>query len=440
MNPSPPPARRRPIPVQPGAVVRGVSSLATITLLLALMGLAAGWAAQGLLSERRSLANQLRQERASLAAAAGLAWGLARLNAAPGPARTRDCPGLGPEGLRGRWIDTPAAGPPVARAFGLLARCSLHPEGPACGCGGADASQDMPSDADDMAPGFALRLQAAAGAPPGGWLEASGCDPLGACTRLPGDHAARSLQRQRVAWAPAFEPPPPAALIAGGRVRLCGPSRVEGGPDSAWLLLAGGTVEGLAPAASAVPSRCADGQAGEPTLQGPEGSPAAALLQAGDAALARAARDPRRFTLALLGREPEAFWRPPAAGWPLAGPELDASALQQAVAAGAALLWVDGPARLPRDLSLGDPARPVMLVVRGGGLTVEGSARLHGLLVLLDGAAPAGGLLDVQGAVLARGDFIPDAPVQLRHDPALLARLAWRAARLLPLPGDHEEP
>lgn len=411
---------------------RGFSTVGMAVLLLALMGLAAGWAAQALLTERRSMASELRLARATQAAAAGLAWGQARLNAAPGltPA---ECPALGPGGLRARWTRAAASGPPRPAGPAELGRCSLDADGLRCHCGLAPEPASPP---DDDAAGFVLRLAPDPAADPGFWLDALGCDPLAACAGPPSDHAARHRQRQRLDWVPAFAPLPPAALVAGGRVRLCGPSRLEGGADSPWLLQAGGAVEGLPGEDGAPPSACPDGQVGTVELHGPAGSPMAALVLAGDAALARWAGEPRGFSLALLGREPEAYARPPGQAWP-DGTAADVAAR---LAAGAALLRVERPTTWPDGLVLGSAQEPVLVVVQGGSLRLEGVARLHGLLLVLDGPMPGGGVLDIDGALVSRGDVIAEAPLRLRHDPALLARLAWRAARLLPRPDGHEEP
>jgi Tfp pilus assembly protein PilX len=112
-------------------------------------------------------------------------------------------------------------------------------------------------------------------------------------------------------------------------------------------------------------------------------------------------------------------------------------AIADAIAAGHALIWIDGDLALTGPLTLGSTAQPIVIVANG-------TARLDGPVTIV-GAVYAAALAltgtsaTVQGAVLNEGLYAGPASPDFRLDPAVLAILAHQTGSFVRVSGSWRD-
>ena len=411
---------------------RGAASLAVVSVLALALLLAVGHAARQLAVEQRASANQLRSTQAFEAAEAGVAWALAMLargervdavcETTTDPARLpfRDAR-LAFDAARGTlapraWND---AGTPRP----VRAACAWRNDAWTCSCPEAAA----PSLPVGGGPAFVVELT------PG---PAAGLHTLVAvgCTRADGDcadgsagpHDAAARIETVLGLVPALRAAPLAALTLQGDV----------GADVAWHIRRDDAAVG------GIAVHAGGSSASAPLLgiAGPAGSPRAALVADGDAALAGLAVD--RLFARHAGVAPTAWSERPGVARIRCASRCD-TAVADALATGATVLHLSSdsvppsPVVLHGPLALGTADRPVAIAVAGD-LRLDGAVVLTGFLHAqsLHWSGSGG---RVRGAVAVAGAVSGSGDPTLVHDLAVLERLRSATGSLAPLPGSWKD-
>ena len=412
---------------------RGAASLAVVSLLGLALLLAVGHAARQLAVEQRASASQLRATQAFEAAEAGSAWALAMLargervdatctpTADPARPSFRDAR-LEVEPTSGTLVPRPWNDGGTLRA--MHAACAWRDGAWRCSC---------PVDAPPALPGGdgpAFVVEVAAG-------PAAGLQTLVAlgCTRGDGDcaagvsgaHDAAARVESVLGLVPALRALPFAALTVQGGV----------GSDAAWRVrrddaAPGGLALHAGPSAAAAPLL---------RLEGPAGSPRAALVADADATLAALAPD--RLFARHFGVLPAAWSSRPGVARIRCGPGPCDAAVADAVAAGATMLHVGSDTVPPAaivlrgPLALGTADRPVAVAVHGE-LRIDGAVTAAGFLHT-DALAWTGSGGGVRGAVVVAGPVSGDGTPLVVHDGAVLERVRGATGVLAALPGSWKD-
>ena len=439
----------------------GSATLATLMVLLLLMGMAAMLSARVLHGELMGSEALVQGHQRQSLQESGLDWGLQLLNS---PALATSCkPSGGPgpafaEGL----TDTSEHGHRRVRVpwQGRSIVCSSDEDehwrctcpdtapsipGPSAAAGirsgaisstisstvtGTDAGTAVYTD---QHPRFSLEFQGKERADASAWrrrtlrLLVQSCAEGQASCELPGTPASGPLpmraQSQLVVLASALAQAPASALTSAGSVNLSALADDQSGlalppdQDSAWVLQAGGEVTG------------AGGH-----VQGPPGSTGAALVRTMAADLAL---PPEHFFQRFFGLPPDAYrHRAGLSVLDCRGSEDCSAALAARVRGGHAWLWIQGPLRLHGPLKLGSPDSPVLIICEeplelAAGLQLTGLLYSHGALRL----APAAGLVRIEGALLSAGASTLAGRVQVIHSAPVLRRLADLRGSWVRLPG-----
>lgn len=436
MNETAPPLRRNCAPRVRRARQAGAASLVVLLMLLGASLLLAAWSQRHVMTELRIAGNQVRRAAAFEAAEAGLAWAQAMLNqAAAVGADCRPAAAAGStETFRARYLDPPdetGRHPPRPRSpIGTpLPRQMLCAHGASswrCDCPGAHAAS-LGTVGDEASPSYLIEF-ATAGTPGAIDVIATGCNHL-ARPCLPGaSDRADAVVRLRVTLAllPAVLTPPAAALTARGDIDASAAALGVHNADAASGGLAahaGGRITGSL------------------RVQTAPGAPRAAALLGGDTPLA--SLDPTAFFARHFGID-RAQWALQPGVHTLACPEGACNnALRTAVdsAAEVARIAVPGDLRLDGPVQIGQPQRPVVLVVDGA-LVLSGAVELHGLvharrMAWDDVAVGNGGLL--HGAVLLDDGYAGNGAPDLVRGAALLRLLQQRAGTWVRVPGSWRD-
>lgn len=416
-----------------------------LPLVLVLLGLAA----LAVLAQRLPVAlrqeqalRAARQGQAEVAAQSGLAWAWAMAND-PRPQDEACAPSATGRSARERWWTVDTGGRPRPR--GTEAACVARAAGWRCHCPVDGAAAADPGSAADEAPAPGFRVRFPDPGPDGGpRVQVDACVPwrddceAGAATGVrpgpePGDESAmvatdRPRARVVQTWhGLAHQAVPRMAVLALGELRLGPATRVIGAGDGTPAVVSASAVQ-RAP--------------GSVVTGAPGGLSADAVSTHRrdwqDDPLAAVPRAQRRLAFAALGADLPLAGRGPTVHRPGCGAPAVCSgaALQAAVQAGEAWLWIDGDLDLDGTLDLGDEDAPVALVVTGR-LHWRGQGRLRGLLLaggdLRLEAGPAG--MDLHGALLGAGRVSLEGPLVLRQDESLLRRWRARAMPWFPRPG-----
>jgi hypothetical protein len=112
-------------------------------------------------------------------------------------------------------------------------------------------------------------------------------------------------------------------------------------------------------------------------------------------------------------------------------------AIADAIAAGHALIWIDGDLTLTGPLTLGSAAQPIVIVA-------SGTARLDGPVTIAGAVYAAaftltGTSATVQGAVLNEGLYAGPASPDFRLDPVVLASLAHQTGSFVRISGSWRD-
>lgn len=423
----------------------GAATLATLMVLLLLMGLTT------LLGARLLLGDQLGsdvlvqgQQRLSLHES-GLDWGLDLLN---GPRRNTACQPLpaGTEQASLPWVEQLTVSDEsglrrVRPAWqGLRFQCVRTDDGWLCQCpnpdgqpGGATAPGAPLLPAPDLRPGFSLAVQGMERPDTGLWhrrtlrlvVQACGqgqlhCEAPAIATSSPLPAASQS---QLVTLASALPHLPGSALIGRTTVDLRHVAPGESGlalpPDahSAWVVQAGGSILGADGHVHGAPGRAMSG------LARPE---AAELVLSPDAFFAR-----------HFGLPPTAYQDHPGlttldcSDQPDCAPLLDTH-----LKAGHRWLWIKGPLRLHTAVTLGQPDRPVLLICDSA-LEWTAPVQMNGLVYshgpsTLQAAGPP---LRIEGALLSAEGVVLTGHVQVIYAATQLHRLSDQLGTWVRLPG-----
>lgn len=391
---------------------RGAATIVVMLGLLAALALGTLFANRGLLLEARMSSNQVRSTLAFEAAEAGLDWTLAQLNT-PGRSGSDCRPDAAAAGsFRDRMLVVTTHGltaRTTADGTPMRAACARRAGAWACHCP-TDAAPVLPASGDPDPAAFVVEVRA--GDRPGLLRVVSGGSVAG---------GGQARVEAGLALLPAIDALPAAALTARGAIDAGSAWVVNEDPLSAGLVMhAGGT---LAASAARVTSTA--------------GSSTDGTLVAADTTLAEMGVD--RHFVATFGLPRETWRRQPGVKVITCaadcGGALSAAAGPDGVHT---MLWIEGDATLAGPLTLGQPDRPVVLVV-GGHLTLDGPVVLHGL-VYADGVAwqgAAGGAL--HGAVVSHADIALSTTAEVRRDASLLSGLVRRTGPFVRVPGSWRD-
>ena len=396
---------------------RGLAVLAVTALLCFAAILVLAQTNRSISTADRSSANRYRAAQAFEAAEAGVDWAIGHLNddtplgpdcspsSAAGTLSFRDTYVPYDADLRrpmpATWNDTGTPRP-------LQAACIRGATGWDCSCpvGGVPS---LPTPVGlAAAPAFNVTFAADAGA---GVVRivATGCTDAATDCSASTDRNQEAAARIEVmvALLPGLRAEPAAALTTRGNIDAGGAALGAHNGDAAsggLAVQAGGRVT-----ASAI------------RLTAPPGSPLDRSIVATDLDLAGLSSD--RFFARWFGMTRDAWQRQPAVTWLSCSVGNCASALTAAVARGSRLIAVEDDLTLSGSLTLGEPDRPVIIVVAGSA-RLSGSIVLHGLLhaASIDWTGVGSGA-SVIGAAISAGDYSGTADVDFIRDAATLARL-----------------
>ncbi len=433
----------------------GAATLATLMVLLLLMGMTTVLGARLLLSDLLgSDALVQAQQRQSLNES-GLDWGLQLLN---GPALRADCQPAGKADPEARlpqvaqMTDTDAKGYRRVRSAwqgrqfqcahdGDAWRCqcpvpALSAPIPHAGLSGSDPPALLPDSrlpTDELYPGFSVAIQGLERPDAARWHRRTLRLVVQSCAQgqlscavadLPASSPLPALaQSQLVMLASALPRLPGSAVIARGDIDLRGLAAAPAGlampPDAhgAWAVQAGGAI------------RDAEGH-----LQGPPGSATATLAHPDDPELAQ---EPGAFFQRFFGLAPAAYRTQHSVEAVDCSAEADCSALLDAkVRAGHHWLWIRGPLRLRTAVTLGRPEHPVLLICDEA-LDLDAPVQITGLLYG-HGASrlgAAGASLRIDGALLSAESSELAGQVQVVYSALVLRTLADQLGTWTRLPG-----
>ncbi len=429
---------RHPTHPCPTAGQRGAAALVITVVLFFTLLLAAVYVNRSLVFEQRSSANQYRSTQAFEAAEAGLEWAAAALNGQPRiGADCQSQPGAATS-FRERYtardpLTGRLSGRNTSAAQPLQAACVRAGTGWSCSCPSDGATALAAPSGDSPAPAFILKFLA--GDRPGVLRVAStGCtSAVGACAGGAAGAADGADATATVEVSFGLLPALATLPIA--------PLTLRGGIDAGSAALG---LHNADPASGGVTLHAGASVAAPLTrLSSAAGSSAADAAVEADATLA--ALTPERlfsshFGIDKLGWKGLPVVRRVSCGTDCAGvltAALEGSAhsmLWVGPAAGAAAVRIDGP------LTLGTPAKPVVLVIDGP-LQLSGVVRIHGLvyaasLAWTDASTP-GALL--RGAAILEGDYAGDAAADLVYDAALLTTLRASTGSLVRINGSWRD-
>jgi hypothetical protein len=117
---------------------------------------------------------------------------------------------------------------------------------------------------------------------------------------------------------------------------------------------------------------------------------------------------PDEFFFNFLGADKETV---KSFAYEVSGPNIDATTVQAALAAGNNVIWVSGDARIntsgsPNDPAnwMGTPGAPITLIVEGT-LSTQGNQQIHGMVYAMDNIEFGGGTIDIFGTLLGEKEF-----------------------------------
>lgn len=418
----------------------GLAALA-VTLLLGLASLLALIQThRSIATESRASVNQVRSSQAFEAAEAGIEWAIAKLNddaaigvdclplasssTTSGAMSFRDAHLRYDAALRqhvaATWDDAGATRP-------LAAACRRSASGWNCTCPSNGAAGTPAASGNDVAPAFRVSLRSGDSAALVRVVSYGCTDAATACVGDidPGaDHEAAARVELLVALLPGLRSEPVAAMTVRGDVDAFGAGlgARNDDPGSGGLALhAGGRVIGNALRLTSSP-----------------GSSLAASIVGGDAALAGSSAD--RFFARWFGMTQDAWAHQPGATR-IACASGCAAALIAAVGAGHRMVAIEGDLALDGPITLGEPNRPVIVVVSGAA-RLGGAVVVHGVFhgASIHWGGSAGGA--VIGAALTPGNYTGStgsAGPDFIRDAATLARLRYGTGSFVRVAGSWKD-
>jgi Tfp pilus assembly protein PilX len=112
-------------------------------------------------------------------------------------------------------------------------------------------------------------------------------------------------------------------------------------------------------------------------------------------------------------------------------------AIGEAIAAGSTLIWIEGDLTLAGPVTLGSPARPVVIVA-GGAARLDGAVMVIGAIYAASVALSDTSTI-VQGAVINEGAYTGPALPDFRHDADVLAALNQRTGSFARVSGSWRD-
>lgn len=409
---------------------RGAAALVVTLMLFLSLGLGLLYASRTLVIDGRNARHQVESAQAFEAAEAGVEWMTARLN---DPQRLEETclPGASAasRNLRDRLLEFDAStGLFLPRTWLdggvpriLQAACVGSATGWQCSCpAGGLPHPPLPPDGSSH-PVFVVSLQA--GTKPGTLqVNATGCNQAGSDCVAGGAGAAEAKAQVQtlLALLPALFQPPAATLTVRGDVEV--PSGSPGWVNAETAT--GGVVVDAGGSVAAPAAR----------LTSAPGSASSLAVLESDAAL-KALRPDRLFARHFGMDKPHWRSRPGVARVNCITSPC-AVQVDEALAAGASQVWVDGDLRMTGDMSWGRTSRPVVLVVKGE-MRIDGTARIDGMVYGRSVVWAGGGA--VRGALVSEGDYRGDGSPELVYDAALLKALNTSTGDFVRVPGSWKD-
>ena len=416
-----------------------MATLATIMVLLLLMGMLALLSAHVIHGEQMGSEALVQGHQRQSLQESGLEWGLHLLNS----------PGMGPDCLphegsapafadRLTFVDERGHREVRPHWQGRAFSCNADDGVWRCLCPDITATVPEGSTAPlrrftDQRPRFSLEFQGRERADASPWhrrtlrLMVQSCAEGQALCELPATPASSPVpersQTQLVALAPALAQAPGSALVSASSVNLSGLAIGHAGlalapdADSAWVVQAGGEVSG------------AHGH-----VQGPPGSTATSWVRQKEPELALTADD---FFVRHFAMRPGQYRHRPGLSVLDCRALADCSAaLEASVLAGHSWVWIMGPARLRKPLSMGSRDSPV-LILCDSDLDIDTRVQLTGLLyshgiTRMNSTDPS---LRIDGALVSAGATVLTGRVQIVHNSTILRRLADLRGSWVRVPG-----
>jgi Tfp pilus assembly protein PilX len=416
--------KRAPYTPRP-APQRGAAALLATLLLFFAMVLGALFVNRNLVFEQRASANQYRSTQAFEAAEAGVEWALAALNTSAQIGA--DCKPTDAEGaasFRARYLAYQPAGasymPVLNAGTALRPACVRDAQGWRCSCPAQGAAALTEPSGAAPAPAFAIQFAAG---PKAGTLRltATGCSRLASpCTAGANNADAQARIDVVIALLPGLRTPPGAALTARGSVDA-GSAALglhNADPATGLAIAAGGSISGS-----------------QLRLTPPAGSSIALSTAPNDPALA--AQTSATLFATTFGVTQDQWKRQPVVERIACGGSSCNDALAAPTGGDAVRqIWLDGDLRLAGPLTLGSPARPIVLVASGD-VHLEGDIAIHGLVygrsLRWDATSTHGALL--RGAVIVEGDYAGSGTPNIVYDTQILAALRGNSGSFVRLPG-----
>lgn len=414
---------------------QGAATLVVVMLLFFVVSLVAGYASRNLIFEQRTSANQYRSTQSMEAAEAGLEWVQVMLNSGRINSSCQPTTDTTLNSFRQRYLNTNLATGTVLRNVGqqIRAACTFNGTSWVCICPTAalDASS-LPL----VGPAFSVRFVHYVGTDRPGFVRAeiNGCSSYEIDCITAGNEAltgsCRSTLCSLLSLHSGAKAPPAAAVTARGSITGSALTAANQATTTGGLTLhAGGVINVVAATLSSLP-----------------GTPPAASLLAGDAALSGLAVDTGTCLdctfASVFGLSPNTYRRQ---GGML---EVDCSAACNAAAVNAALIsargrmvWLRNAGGLRLSASteqIGDANDPVVVVVEGP-LVIDSTAtsmpdraKIFGL-VYAASADISGG--EIRGALVSAGNVVANGTGVVAYDAGLLDRLNRTAGSYVRVPG-----
>jgi hypothetical protein len=108
------------------------------------------------------------------------------------------------------------------------------------------------------------------------------------------------------------------------------------------------------------------------------------------------------------------------------------------------VIWVEGPATISSEITLGGPGLPPVMLVVQGNLTVSANLRLTGVLYLHDPSDSNvwntnAGTTTIQGAVVAEGNLSVTGDPRIIFEPEVLRTINKSQGSLVRVPGSWRD-
>lgn len=411
---------------------RGAATLVVVMVLFFVMAMMAAFANRNLMFEQRISSNYYRAGVAFDAADAGTEWALAMLN---GGNVNAQCTTSGNPTIsfRDRYLNFNTTTRQVTPKFvgnPRVADC-VHKNGGAweCNCRVAAWAPQQTAEVAAMQPTFVVAMSAS---PELGavTITSSSCTTNAATCADAGQSLdvspGVSLVTIEAALVSALKMPPAMPLTIAGAVTMdaTGLGLHNSAPRSSGLLMLTG---------GAMPTGWVDSR-----LDSLPGTPWQPAMISDDNVLRTAAAD--KIFAMFFGMAPARYRDQPAARVITCAADCMAT-LATAYAQGVRIAWIDGPAALSSNVTLGSVADPMVIVVNGA-LTVTGPMQINGLIYArgnIGWTNTSAQLSLLTGALIGEGTLQSGGLVDLVYDAAIMNVLSNKVGSFVRVPGSWRD-